>query len=107
MDRNLLQVEFRCRRKNVVGEQYKMERLIVVVVNLFREAKSNSSTQSKTAKDDFDSRKAGLSVPLRKVIQEIPQDSATAKSMQQMNNKDLDFNFTVLHSTTWTSLHTI
>ena len=84
-----------------------MEPLIVVVVNLFREAKSISSTQSKTAKEDFDARKAVLSVSLRKVVQEIPQDSATAKSVQQMNNKDLDFNFIVLHSTTWTSLHTI
>ena len=84
-----------------------MERLIVVVVNLFREAKSISSTQSKTAKEDFDARKAGLPVPLRKVVQEIPRDSTIPKSMQPTNDKDLDFNFTVLHGTTWTNLHII
>ena len=84
-----------------------MGQLTVVVVNLFGEAKSISSTQSKTAKEDFDAHKAGLSVPLRKVVQEIPRDSAIAKSMQQMNDKDLGFNFTILHGTTCNSLHTI
>ena len=61
----------------------------------------------KDSKRRFDAHKAGLSVPLRKVVQEIPQDNAIAKSMQQMNDKDLDFNFTILHGTTCTSLHTI
>ena len=78
-----------------------MERSTVVVVNLFKESNSISSLSSikdhagskphpaaKTAKEDFDARKAGLSVPLRKVVQEIPPGSAIAKSMQQMNDKD-------------------
>ena len=55
-----------------------MGQLTVVVVNLFREAKSISSTQSKTAKEGFVAGKAGLSVPLRKVVQEI-RDSAIGK----------------------------
>ena len=101
MDRNLLLVEFRCRWKNTVGKQCRMGWLTVVVVNLFREAKSISSTQSKRAKKGFEPRESGLSAPLRKVVQEIPRDSAIAKSMQQMNDKDLDFNFTVFNGTTW------
>ena len=43
---------------------------------------------AKTAKEDFDAHKAGLSVPLRKVVQETPPGSAFAKSIQQMNDKD-------------------
>ena len=52
--------------------------LTVVVVNLFREAKSISSTQSNRAKKGFEPRESGLSAPLRKVVQEIPRDSAIA-----------------------------
>ena len=43
---------------------------------------------ARAVKEDFDACKAGLSVPLRKVVQEIPPGSAIAKSMQQMNDKD-------------------
>ena len=64
MDQNLLLAEFQCRWKNAIGKQYRMGRLTVVVVNLFRKAKSISSTQSKTAKEDFDAHKAGLTVLL-------------------------------------------
>ena len=51
-------------------------------------AASKPHPAAKTTKEDFDARKAGLSVPLRKVVQEIPPGSAIAKSMQQMNDKD-------------------
>ena len=44
-------------------------------------AASKPHPAKKTAKEDFDARKAGLSVPLRKVVQEIPPGSAIAKSI--------------------------
>ena len=53
-----------------------------------KHAASKTHPVEKTAKEDFDVRKAGLSVTLRKVVQEIPPGSAIAKSMQEMNHKD-------------------
>ena len=49
---------------------------------------SKPHAAAKTAKEDFDARKARFSGPLRKVVQEILPDSGITKSMQQMNNKD-------------------
>ena len=40
------------------------------------------------SKENLDTQKAGLSIPPRKVVQQIPPASATAKSVQQINEKD-------------------
>ena len=40
------------------------------------------------SKENFEAQKAGLSIPPRKVVQQIPSVSAIAKSVQQMNEKD-------------------
>ena len=40
------------------------------------------------SKENFDAQKAGLSIPPRKVVQQIPPASAIAKSVQRMNEKD-------------------
>ena len=102
MKRNLLLVEFRCRWENVMQNMLLASR---------REWSGSSSkfvqgskkyqlssvkdhdalkphAVAKMANADFDARKARLSVPPRKVVQQLPSGSAIAKSIPQMNDKD-------------------
>ena len=43
---------------------------------------------ARNSKENFNVQKAGLSIPPRKVVQQIPAASAKAKSLQEMNEKD-------------------
>ena len=104
IDRNLLLVEFRCRWKmlrklccwqaeqngtvNSSSSKFIQGIKIYQLSSIKEHAASKPHPAAKTAKEDFDARKAWLPVPLRKVVQETPPGSTIAKSMQQMNDKD-------------------
>ena len=77
----------------------KMERLIVVTVNVFKEGKTISSPQSNTMmlqshmqlrkqQNKILILKAGLSLLPRKAVQQIASGNAIAKSMQQVKDTD-------------------
>ena len=55
---------------------------------------------ARNSKENFNAQKAGLSVPPRKVVQQIPAASAIAKSLQEMNEKD-QVTVTKLHDTAY------
>ena len=57
---------------------------------------SKSHAAAKTAKEDFDAHKTGLSVPPRNTIKYRQVGSAIAKSMQQMSDKDWE-TVTIIH----------
>ena len=88
-----------CYANYTVGRQNKMERLIVVTVNVFKEGKTISSPQSNTMmlqshmqlrkqQNKILILKAGLSLLPRKAVQQIASGNAIAKSMQQVKDTD-------------------
>ena len=103
IDRNLLLVEFRYRWKNVMQLCCRrVEQNGTVSSNSGKFVQGSKNFQLSSIKDHdsskfravvktakgFDAREARLSVPPRKVAQQIPSGSAIAKSLQQINNKD-------------------
>ena len=57
------------------------------------------------AKEDADARKAGVSLPRRKVVVQIPSDSAISKGLQKMNDKDRDTVTTLREIAFYIALH--